>query len=404
LVADTGKPLPFARVSLVPCEPLAGLHGLREHVDARADADGRFSVQPLPGTAFKAFACAPEGAAYQMIEHTVRWSAGTIRQELTLSLPPGVALRGQVVDADTGKPVPWAQVIYVAHLATADVPKEELPRLAGGGHEWAGPDGHFMIAANTGRGLLRVYDPAGGYLMPAPDQETLPFKDRELYAHIPAAATLPLNLPPSCRTHEVRVPLQRARTLQGRVLDAAGRPIPAGTVITAGPFAHYLGTDARRFEVRDGVFAVPNIHPGVTYPILVMDASREHGIFTTLGGHRMGEPAPLRLKQCGTAVGRLVGQSNELLPDATFELAAVLTYVKPGKRPVEVETRWCQALGLEARNYTDSSGRFTLSPLVQNVRYRLYASTNGARQLVKEFTATPSQDLGDLQGPASEGR
>src|SRR5262249_23047008 len=59
---DTGKPLSFARVSLVPCEPRARLPGLREHVDARADADARFPVHHLPGTAFKVNACAPEGA------------------------------------------------------------------------------------------------------------------------------------------------------------------------------------------------------------------------------------------------------------------------------------------------------------------------------------------------------
>src|SRR5262249_47312871 len=147
------------------------------------------------------------------------------------------------------------------------------------------------------------------------------------------------------------------------------------------------GTDARRFEVRAGTFAVPNAHPGVTYPILVMDAARQHGIFTTLDGHRTGERAPLRLKPCGTAVGRLVGQANEPLPNAASELAAVLTYAKLGKRPVEVETNWCQALRLEGWPRTDSSGRFTLSPLVPGVRYRLYATTmNNTRRLMTEFT------------------
>src|SRR5262249_59169576 len=124
-----------------------------------------------------------------------------------------------------------------------------------------------------------------------------------------------------------------------------------------------------------------------TRRFLVMAAARELGCLTTLEGQRTRESAPLRLKQCGTAVGRLVGPANEPLPNAAIELAAVLTYAKPGKRPVEVETNWCQALRLEGRNRTDSSGRFTLPPLVPGVRYRLYASTNGSRGRLTEFTA-----------------
>jgi hypothetical protein len=393
LAADTGRPLPYARLSVVPCEPLGDLFGLRHHVDARADAEGRFRVQPLPGGAFQVFACAPEDEPYLTLVQKVAWPAGTVRQELTLALPPGIALRGQVVDAETGQPVAGALVECLTHhFTTPDEPADESqPRRWGEGRACSGRDGRFLVPVAAGRSRLRVYAPRGGYLMRP--LETLPENERELYAYAYAHAVVPLELPANCREHEVRVDLQRCGRLHGQVLDADGRPVRAGVVITAGVFAHDLWTGARRFAVRDGGFTLTNIHPRQHYPFVVLDRAHEQGAFAVMTGQPTGETPTLRLQPCGRAEGQLLDSRQRPLRDYPLVLAALLTASPPGQPQEGTEANWYLTLGGQERLRTDDAGRFTLLALVPGVSYRLYAGTGASRRLTREFRVTAGQVL-----------
>ena len=112
LAADTQKPVPFARLSMVPVEPLEPFALVRHHVDARADAVGRFRMQPLPGGTFRVFACGKDNDPYLIGARTVTWPQGTVHKELTLTLERGIPVHGQIVEADAGRPVAGTQVEY----------------------------------------------------------------------------------------------------------------------------------------------------------------------------------------------------------------------------------------------------------------------------------------------------
>ena len=382
--ADTGRPLAHARLSIAPCEPLQDVPGRPEFLDARADAEGRFRVRPLPGRAFKVYTFAPEGEPYLAIEQRISWPAGTVRQDLAVALPPGVAVSGRVVDAATGRAVAGARVDYTARPATADPPADEnAPRLAGFASERTGPDGRFFVAA-VQRGVVRVFAARGNYLMRPADHP--PDWDRELSEYAIAHAVVPLDLPPNCRQYEFQVELQPGGRLTGRVLDAAGRPAPAGVLITTGPFAHYLWTDARRFNWKDGGFAVPDADPRHRYPVVVLDADRENGAFATLPG-RAGATVPdLRLQPCGRAEGRFVGRDGRPLAGVAVGLTARLS---DGGSDVD----WYRSIGRDESPRTDAAGRFALSGLVPGVRYRVDAFAGSSPLPTSGFTVGPGQRL-----------
>ncbi|MCI0689544.1 MAG: carboxypeptidase-like regulatory domain-containing protein, partial [Sporichthyaceae bacterium] len=391
LAADTGRPLPYARLSMVPVEPRDELLCLHHHVDARADAQGRFRVQPLPGGAFRIYACAPEEEPYLTLVQRIDWPAGTRRQELTLRLPPGISLRGQVVEADTGRPVAGAFVQYMTHSMGEVPPAENQPQLAGESRAWSGADGRFWLPAGAGRGQLVVHVPRGDYLVRPPDPLASP--TAEHYASVYAHDLLPLDLPPNCREHEVRATVQPVGRLHGRVLDAAGQPVSAGMLITAGVFSPKRWTGARRFALREGAFALPSTDPAQTYPVVVLDMAHEHGAFAAVPARPTNGPALLRLQECGRAEGRLLDQDHRPLPGSPIELDAVLPFPSPGRPNDRAEVSWYTALGQRHSLRTDEAGRFTLPALVPGVPYRLYAGTGDSRRLAREFTVTAGQML-----------
>jgi RNA polymerase sigma factor (sigma-70 family) len=391
VAADTGKPLPHARVSAVPCGPHGEPHGPWRHVDARADANGRFRVQLPAGSVFKVFACAPEGEPYLTVEQTVRWPAGSVRQELKPALPPGVALRGQVVEADTRRPVAGALVEYVGQLTAKDLPDtEDGPRPVYSGSAWTGPDGRFFVPAG-GRALLRAFAPHGGYL-PCP-RETLPSEERDQYAYVNAHAVKVVELPADCREWEVLLTVKRGGRLGGRVLGPEGQPASAGDLITAGVFGQYLWTKARRFDLRKGAFSVPNADPSRNYPVIVLDSTRAHGTFAMLSGRATDPPPTLRLQRCGQAEGRMADRDGRPLADVPIELKALLPVSRDGPQQVEADVNWYKALRQDDPLRTDAAGRFTLPSLVQGVRYRLFTVVDGSRRVATEFKVTAGQNL-----------
>ena len=149
--ADTGKPIPYARLTAVsPNEwtaaPRHALHTVARTVpraargmptslywtpwlhtvaqdaaprapcsefDARADAAGRFRLRLPNGRFFRLEAHAPSPSPYLALSRVIDRKDKGDRQRLNFALPRGVLLTGRVHDAATGQPVAGAVAYYV---------------------------------------------------------------------------------------------------------------------------------------------------------------------------------------------------------------------------------------------------------------------------------------------------
>src|SRR5262249_6623540 len=99
--ADTGKPVPHAPLIVMS-------RGLE--TDFEADADGRFRINPVSGSAYFVHAYPPAGEPYLTMSQRLDWPKGGIEQSLDLALPRGVSIHGRVTEESSGKPIAGATV------------------------------------------------------------------------------------------------------------------------------------------------------------------------------------------------------------------------------------------------------------------------------------------------------
>src|SRR5262249_29259803 len=128
--ADTGKPLPGARIFVEPMDGHfmsgrtynpADERGRRFRGDGvpgeflrfpvlppsetRADAEGRFQVNPWRSKSFTVTVSAPPGEPYLSVTRTLDWPRGAVKQQPKFALPRGVLVRGKVIDQESGQGV-----------------------------------------------------------------------------------------------------------------------------------------------------------------------------------------------------------------------------------------------------------------------------------------------------------
>ena len=389
LAADTQKPVPYALLSMIPVEPFEQLALVRHHVDARADAEGRFRMQPLPGGAFRVFACGQDNDPFLIRAQTVSWPQGTMHKELTLTLERGIPVHGLVVEADTGRGVAGTQVEYTEIGAAHGIPRSEIYSINqwwGSGFTHTGADGRFLIPVFPGRGELQV--PFDGE-----EFEMRLLAEGGSGAFVPVLDKVKIEIPANCSGKELPLVLQRWGQLNGQVMDGAGKSVASGALLTAGQFGQNPYRGIRKFDVRDGSFHVARAEVDGAYPIVLIDAAHRQGLLTSLTGKVEDPVAKFALEPCGLAAGILTTRDGSALANVPVDLAVVLSF-QPYRSPAEeMETHWYEILNHDVSGRTTSRGKFVLPALVPGARYRLYTGKADTRRMVKEFTVEPGQKL-----------
>jgi RNA polymerase sigma factor (sigma-70 family) len=158
---DTGKPVPHAPVT-VRCFTRRPNQSSWDHgeVACRADAQGRFRVNSYPGTHIVVGAGVPVDAPYLGVSADLAWPKGVVMHRVNLALARGILVRGQVIQATSGKPVAGVRVTFFPQFTENKYYRGDV---AGGGGE-SGADGRFRMVIQPGPGTLLFRSPDRNYV------------------------------------------------------------------------------------------------------------------------------------------------------------------------------------------------------------------------------------------------
>jgi RNA polymerase sigma factor (sigma-70 family) len=282
LAADTGKPIAAARVWVLSIrgEP-------SPHAEAVTDAQGKFALNPYPGTSFLVSAVGPVGGTYLAAEKRFEWVKGEARKTLDFTLRRGVEIRGKVIEEAAGKPLGKARVSFIPRKAD----KEAADRIGIGFRPGftmpSAADGSFRLLVPPGPGHLVAEVEDADFVVRTVSAEEL-FKGkpggRPHFYH----AVMPLEAKLGQAVKPVEVKVRRGVTLRGTVVGPDGKRVRHGTLFVPDELqpprpnvvrlqTPFLQTP-RALPFRDGRFVLRGCDPGQTYLVYFVDASPHAGM------------------------------------------------------------------------------------------------------------------------------
>jgi hypothetical protein len=317
------------------------------------------------------------------------WPAGTKVLEVNLGLPKGRVVRGRVVEADSGRPVGGASVVYrpgprnPRHDEDCDFDSPVLTNV----------DGEFALTALPGTGLLAVE-------APSPDFIRVPLTGRKLgrsrFAHprgftwldIPSGADRPIPEP--------RITLRKGVRVEARLLAPDGSPLDLVMGWCAALCASQLENWVPPRAFPDGRFRLEGANPHRTYRALFVHPGRRLGAVAELKDDSRG-PVEIRLQPAATAKGTVVdGQGR---PAAGLQILPWIALTALDRE-------------LRAKDFDDNRNAasyhlFTMQPLLPSYRaefnydnlipgVRYYISAGGTYHVVPALKPGEVRDLGKI--------
>ena len=300
--------------------------------------DGSFLVDGVPaqagtlvadaGEKGRATAPAPDGAG-----------------KVSLVLAPTAGVRGRVVDASSAAPLAGIRVVARCGSAT----------FTGR----SGADGRYEM-----RGLA-----PGSCRLSADDPRYVPWGGRVTVA--------------SGETEAQDVPLVRAATLAGRVLDPDGNPLEGATGLVFGgrekPFRMFMSSGGASIfrSARDGTFKAARLAPGTNVRLTVRHddfEARTLGGITLVGGSTKSGVTVVLSR--GLVVRGLVKDEDDRpLPGAEVELGRARIF-QGGRRGDMAQVAFIGGPGQSPKKTTGPDGRFEFRGLSAG-DYTLFASKKG---------------------------
>ncbi len=405
LAADTGQPIPNASVSAgtdVASEYARGFHTDK----FRADADGRFQINPMIGSNYTLGAFPPAGQPYLIHQEKLAWTKGMVRMTHDIKLPRGVILRGKVAEQGTGRPLAGSSIQFFPLPSRKDVLDGWQAIVA------SGQDGSFEIVVPAGKGHLLVFGPTsdyilekiGGYTLSSGKPGGMPNYAHDIVSYDAEAGSEP---------RDVHASLRPGKTIRGMVRGPDGQMVQNAEIMTTlhiEPFNPFW-RGGFTLSVRDGRFEIHGLDPEKEYRAYFFDAEHDWGAAATLSGKRADQPLAVQLQPCGQAVARFVRPDGKPLPKHPPHLEFVAT---PGPTLQAAAEQGLLARdsdlmpNVDRRHYdlpkprSDAEGRITLPALIPGAFYRLldFSTVNDAKgeQLRKDFSVKPGEtiELGDI--------
>ena len=133
-------------------------------------------------------------------------------------MPPGMLIRGKIVEAGSDKPVAGAAVLYESHSMQNSEPGGSSGRAR------TAADGSFRFAAPPIPGHLSVMEPGEDYVLQGIGDEML-FSGQPGGRRFYANAFVACDPRPGTKSLEVDVVLRRGVTIKGQVSGPDGHPL-----------------------------------------------------------------------------------------------------------------------------------------------------------------------------------
>jgi RNA polymerase sigma factor (sigma-70 family) len=410
--ADTGKPVPHARVTVAGFDQTNGV--AVPQTSTVADAEGRFLANPRSGPEGNVSAYPPDGQPYLQIFKLVDWPKGATTHSVDLALPRGVMMRGKVAEQGSGRPIGGAIVEYRPRHAANDgifrrqsVPVETMA------------DGSFELPVLPRPGYLTVQAPTEDYVLNELDEGLL-FNGQpgsyRVYTHAFVACD---PKPDDDSKADVKALLRPGIAVQGQVVGPDGQPVVDAWMISRihlsprGPLLRIWRGD-RHGTARNGRFELHGLDPDSEVPVSFFEPKRKLGATVRFSGKQAGgEPIVAKLEPCATATARLLGPEGK--PLVGYQHTSLISMVvtpgefsgvkarKDGTTLANQDT----LTSIDPINYpksptADEQGRIVFPALIPGATYRISDQstrrTPNGPQLRKEFTTKPGEtvDLGDI--------
>ncbi|MCI0589030.1 MAG: sigma-70 family RNA polymerase sigma factor [Planctomycetes bacterium] len=261
-----GRPVPGARVRWL------GLMGaVRVEREANSGADGGYRLDGIPSR--RAAKESPfghswwvevraEGFAPLMIERPFGTQASDLESPFDLVVVRGATLRGRVLDAETGSPIPGARVFLWSIEGMMGVASGAISIMNPWGQRSLGEatsleDGSFTFSRIPSRGFHPSASHSTGNR-----GDLVGYVGAKAPGFAPAAEEVVLV--PDGGTWEATVRLWTAAAVRGRVVDASGNPAPGVKV-----WAYSMERKRAWF---------PTLFEGVTNPVAETDAEGRYAI------------------------------------------------------------------------------------------------------------------------------
>ena len=218
--ADTGKPVPHARVTVYGLRLQERREGAPDHNRSRCRGAVPRESGSAPSVNVSAFL--PTGSPTWASSKSVVWPKGAITHSIDLALPRGVMMRGKVTEKGSGRPISAAIVMYNPHRTANDgsYPPGSRPVETTA-------DGSFELPVLPRPGYLTVQAPTEDYVLNELDEGLLVKGQpgsRRVYTHAFVACD-PKPDGDSKEVAELKAVLQPGVTVKGQVVGPDGEPV-----------------------------------------------------------------------------------------------------------------------------------------------------------------------------------
>jgi protein involved in polysaccharide export with SLBB domain/protocatechuate 3,4-dioxygenase beta subunit len=399
---DTGNPLPAVTIQgfKLAGNPVPGY--VASHCfKSITDKEGHYRLTGMPtGKDNELLAVPSKDQPYLLSKKTADTAGGKDPLQVDFELKRGIWIRGKVIDAKTGKPVPCCSVDYYVFLDNPHV--KSAPGFRGAYQYFSyqtDKDGHYALPGLPGRGILVVkawWQGMDRYPLRV-GIEKIPelchaggvftkVAPTELYmGHINVLAEV--NPPEGAESVQQDFKLDPGQTLTGMVLDPAGKSLTG---------AHYSGLieDDYWNPLSSDTFTINCYRPDHPRKLLFVHLERK------LAGSRIVEgiqPSPfsVQLQPWGVITGRVVDAAGKPIVGAQMEGHDL-------PRQLWQKDAGGQFHYLDRVNTTGRDGRFRIEGLAPGVKYNLsvWDKPKGKYfdELISAVTVQPGQtkDLGNL--------
>jgi RNA polymerase sigma factor (sigma-70 family) len=361
--ADTKKPVVNARVvasSFNNEARLANMMGQPGHtLTGKTDEKGHYKFHLYSGWGAGVEIHPLPGDPHLGLRRAITWPKGAVKQQLDLTLPPAVLVKGKVVEEASGKPLDNTNLYYLPQTQNNPSPAPGGALLGANHPVYTSADGSFQIAVPPGKGHLLIAAPSGGfaYRWVSADQ---------LLSGTPGGlpsyhhGIISLDLKATNPEKELTVKLCRGVTIKGKVVGPDGKPVKQVAMFCPGELMPPTGlggfarfTPSSRMEgilLKDGTFELHNCDPARTYSVFFLDAPK-----IGPGGGLFGFPGmpggAMPIRAGGTQSFTRLGV-NTLLKPAEGRLGAVaqLSAKSAGGKSVTVKLASCGSAEITFKN------------------------------------------------------